>query len=615
MDSVCIVAASGQNVFFEELLAALEASLQRLGVTTERAVDHFPRIEDGRAYLFVPHEYVPLTRQEAHPTQAQLRRSVALCTEQPGTTWFDLAATVAEGAGGVIDINDEGTAALARRGVPAQTLRLGYVPEWDAWGGDESRARSYDVTFMGGYAKRRAQTLAACASALAGRRSALHLFETAVPHTSTSEAYFHGQRKWRHLAASRMILNVHRSPLAYLEWQRVIGAMVNGCVVVSEHSLGTAPLIPGEHFVSVSLESMPLALRALLDDEDRLKAMRHAAYRLLREELPLDASIGVLADALEHAAAASVADLPEGALQPRPRPLPAPAPTSEPERLARERTEIDVIRMALKELFLGQRALRRQLAAPARPAVDTSERYGPVRPAPPRISVVLTVYDYADTVGEAIASVAVSDRRDYELIVVEDASGDASLDAIRTALEQHPWVPATLIARGRNGGLAAARNLGVARARGEYVFILDADNAVYPHCLSRLADTLDADSEAAFAYGLLEVFDSHGARDLMSWLSWEPQRLRYGNFIDAMAMIRRSALLAVGGYTTDQRLYGWEDFALWCAIGDRGWRGVLVPEIVARYRTGLQSMITLTDIDASAAWAALVERYGVLTAV
>ena len=470
------------------------------------------------------------------------------------------------------------------------------------------------MTFMGGYAQRRAKMLASCAPALVGRRSALYLFETAVPHTSASEAYFHGQRKWRHLASSRMILNVHRSPLAYLEWQRVIGAMVNGCVVVSEHSLGAEPLVAGEHFVSVSQESMPLALRALLEDEDRLSAMRQAAYRLLREELTLDAGIGVLADALEHAAATSIAKLPEGALQPRPRPLPAPVPKSEPERLASERTEIDVIRMALKELFLGQRALRRQLTASAQPATDASERYGPVQRTLPRVSVVLTVYDYADTVGEAIASVALADRRDYELIVVEDASNDTSLDAIRAALAQHPWVPATLIARGRNGGLAAARNLGVERARGEYVFILDADNAVYPHCLSRLADTLDADPEAAFAYGLLEVFDSHGARDLMSWLSWDSERLRYGNFIDAMAMIRRSALLAAGGYTTDQRLYGWEDFALWCAFGDHGWRGVLVPEIVARYRTGLQSMITLTDIDASAAWAALVERYAVLTA-
>jgi glycosyltransferase involved in cell wall biosynthesis len=273
------------------------------------------------------------------------------------------------------------------------------------------------------------------------------------------------------------------------------------------------------------------------------------------------------------------------------------------------------MRMALKELFLGQRELRRRLEVPTRPdGADVVELHGPKRSTQPRVSVVLTVYDYVDTVGEAIASVALAEPLEAELIVVDDASNDGSLAAVRTALTEHPWLSATLIARGRNAGLAAARNLGVQHAGAEYVFILDADNGIYPRCLSLLANALDGNPDAAFAYGLLEVFDSRGPRDLMSWLAWDPIRLRYGNFIDAMAMIRRSALLETGGYSSDPRLYGWEDFALWCAFGDRGWRGVLVPEIVARYRRGLQSMITLTDIDASSAWAALAERYSVLTA-
>ena len=79
-------------------------------------------------------------------------------------------------------------------------------------------------------------------------------------------------------------------------------------------------------------------------------------------------------------------------------------------------------------------------------------------------------------------------------------------------------------------------------------------------------------------------------------------------------MIRRSAVEAAGGYTADRRLYGWEDFALWCALADMGLRGVRVPAIVARYRSSVQSMISLTDIDGSVAWTALTERYGVLTA-
>ena len=136
--AVCIVTASGQNLFFEELMDAVEAALADRGLTTERAVDHFPAAREGLAYLFVPHEYMPLVLPEAHPTQAQLDRSVALCTEQPGTHWFDEAAGVAARSARAVDLNREGVAELRRRGIGADLLQLGHVPGWDHWGGDES---------------------------------------------------------------------------------------------------------------------------------------------------------------------------------------------------------------------------------------------------------------------------------------------------------------------------------------------------------------------------------------------------------------------------------------------------------------------------------------------
>jgi hypothetical protein len=614
MDRVCIVSASGQNVFFDELLTALEGALVRAGVATSRAVDHFPRFEDGVAYLFVPHEYVPLTMPEAHPSEGQLKRSVALCTEQPGTAWFDDAAALAAKAGCAIDINDEGTRELRNRGIAAETLQLGHVPEWDHWGGDESRERPIDFTFMGGYTPRRGAILASCGPVLAGQRTEIHLFDTSTPHTADSPAFFSGDRKWDHLCASKVILNVHRSPLAYLEWQRVLGAMANGCVVLSEHSLGTAPLEPGKHFVSTSAEHVPAVLRALLADEALLAEIRRNAYETLREELPIDDKIHTLVHALERAARADIGMSARGRVQPIPRPRRPERPVPEPERLARARTEVDDVRTALKNVILAQGDLRRQLSAGANsPAPDRVERRAQRHRPYPRVSVLLTVYNYADVVGEAIASVAANDHDAFELVVVEDASTDESLEAVRRALADHPWLPSTLVARGRNHGLPAARNLALELARGEYVFILDADNALYPHCLSTLAAALDDESDAAFAYGILEVFDAGGPRDLMSWLAWDPYRLRYGNYIDAMAMLRKSVVLEAGGYTSDRRLYGWEDFALWCALADRGLRGRSVPAIVARYRASIESMISITNIDGAGAWTALTERYAILS--
>jgi hypothetical protein len=608
----CIVSASGQNVFFEEILAALEDALTSHGVRVDRSIDHFPRFEDGVAYLFVPHEYLPLTQPEAHPSPAHLRRSVALCTEQPGTSWFEEGAQVAQQAGRVLDINSEGTAELRRRGIAAATLQLGYVPGWDHWRGDESKARTYDVTFMGGYTPRRAAALAACGRVLVGRRTDLRLVDSSTPHTAESASFLSGARKWEHLAASKAIINIHRTPLAYMEWHRVVGAIENGCVVVTERSLGTTGLVAGEHYVSTSLDCLPATLRALLDDPPRMSAIRHAAYTTIRDELPLDASVPLLADALDDVSRASVRGRPRGRICPVASPRRLQPPPPEYERIASQRTEMDVARMALKDIILRQRVLERRLEASSGCVTDRIETYGPAH-VHPAVSVILTVHNYADVVGGAIRSVALSSHDDLELVVIDDASTDDSLDVVRSELADHGWLSATILAWGRNRGLPAARNAGVERARGRYVFILDADNEVYPHAFERLHNALEEDGDVVFAYGLLEAFDALGSRDLKSWLAWDPLQLRYGNFVDAMAMIRRSAVLAAGGYTLDPRLYGWEDFALWCEFAQRGWRGRLVPEIVARYRSSIHSMISIADIEASSAWSALVERYPFLS--
>jgi hypothetical protein len=604
---VCIVSASRQNVFFGELLDAVAGALTSAGLTVERALDHFPEPEPDLTYLFVPHEYTPLVLDTAQPTELHLRRTVALCTEQPGTQWFDLTAELAGRAGAVVDINPLGAAELRRRGIEARVLQLGYVAGWDCWHGDESVERPVDVTFMGGHTRRRAKAIARCGRALAGRRTELLLVESQVPHQADTAHYLSGDAKWRALAQAKLIVNVHRGELGYLEWQRVVEAIANGCVVVTEHSLGFEPLVPGEHFISATCDGLPAALEALLANPGEVARIRQAAYRFLVDELPITETIGPLVEALEIAAATPFE--PGVGIRTVPAPRELQMPPTLAAKFMEANSDLDVLRMATKELLLGQRELSRQVAELSSPGRrrDRIERHG-ADPQIPRVSVVLTVHNYADVVGEAIESVADSDFEAHELVIVEDASTDGSLEAIRAALRRCPWVPATVIARGRNGGLPAARNLGVEHSRGEYVFILDADNTIYPHALRRLVDTLDENPEARFAYGIIETFGASGPNGLMSWLGWDPARLGWGNFVDAMALVRRSAILTVGGYTTDRRLYGWEDFALWCAFADRRWWGIRVPEILARYRTG-HSMISITNIDAKAAWSALLERY------
>jgi hypothetical protein len=609
----CFVSASGQNAFFDELLSALRTELTQAGVPTEEAVDHFPPIADDLVYVFVPHEYFPLTYPEAHPTGAQMGRTVVLSTEQPGTHWFEENAVAAEHAGATLDINALGARELERRGIATRLIRLGYVPEWDGWGGREDEPRPIDFTFLGGYNQRRARILSRCGPVLSDRRSAIHIVDTTRPHTISSDKFLTGEPKWRHLASSKIILNVHRDERPYLEWQRMLSAAANGCVVVTEHSLEVDPLVPGEHFISATAESLPYAVAALLHDEEGLAGIRNATYDFLREELPLSASIPILAEEIERVGQRPVRVSGRTNGQ---KPAPLPAEPAEPDpywvRLLTRPDETDVIRMALKRLIVGQADLQRRVQWLEHPEGQEDDRitwFGRYQDLDPRVTVAVSLYNYEGYIAEALTSLAMSTFEEFEIVLVDDASTDDSLRVARETLERFPWLTGTIVARAANGGLPAARNLAFEHARADYVFILDADNVVYPHALERLAVRLDEDPGAAFAYGILEKFDAHGAYDLLSCLAWDPKLLRHGNYIDAMSLIRRTAFEAVGGYTTDPRLGGWEDLALWCAFAEAGMRGALVPEIVARYRAGRHSMISLTNIDASEAWSLLLERF------
>src|SRR6185312_2157172 len=131
------------------------------------------------------------------------------------THWFEESTEVAVGAGATLDIQTLGVEELRRRGVRARFLPLGYVPEWDVWGGADS-PRPIDATFLGGYTERRALLLARCASVLSNHRASIRLVENWRPHTADDSFFLSGDPKWRHLAASRIVFSAHRNPYAYL---------------------------------------------------------------------------------------------------------------------------------------------------------------------------------------------------------------------------------------------------------------------------------------------------------------------------------------------------------------------------------------------------------------
>ena len=119
-----------------------------------------------------------------------------------------------------------------------------------------------------------------------------------------------------------------------------------------------------------------------------------------------------------------------------------------------------------------------------------------------------------------------------------------------------------------------------------YVFPLDSDDVAAPGVLGRMADLLDADREAVVCFGDYEEFgDAQMVRAVPEQI--DPFRIAYANELAVSSMFRRSLLDELGGWGADgfsERSH--EDWNLWMAIAERGYRGVhLGPgEVVYRRR-------------------------------
>jgi len=101
----------------------------------------------------------------------------------------------------------------------------------------------------------------------------------------------------------------------------------------------------------------------------------------------------------------------------------------------------------------------------------------------PAVSVVIPCWRCAETIERAVASVAGQTLSALEVVLVDDASSDGTLDKLRalTKIYQAGWVK--VIALRDNGGPGLARNAGWGEARGEFIAFLDADDAWHPRKL------------------------------------------------------------------------------------------------------------------------------------
>jgi glycosyltransferase involved in cell wall biosynthesis len=207
------------------------------------------------------------------------------------------------------------------------------------------------------------------------------------------------------------------------------------------------------------------------------------------------------------------------------------------------------------------------------------------------VTVIIPLYNYAQYVADALDSVWHQTLRPIDLIVIDDRSTDSSLTVVMDWVKRNGgrFNRVVVLQNLVNSGLGLTRNVGFAAAETPYVFLLDADNRIFPHCLEYCHYAI-RDCGAAFIYPTIQGFGD--ATPLMSHEPFFPMRLAGGNYIDAMALVAKSAWSAVGGF--DHVQFGWEDFDFWCNCVERGLWGQGLDSILAEYRVHSGSMLHTT---------------------
>lgn len=243
-------------------------------------------------------------------------------------------------------------------------------------------------------------------------------------------------------------------------------------------------------------------------------------------------------------------------------------------------------------------ALRRMVQAHSHEQIalpETTTLFEAHRHAEARITVVIPCYNYAHFLEEALNSVRDQSLEALDLVVVDDVSTDNSLETALRWMQanQDRFGTVRLLQNRQNSRLAQSRNAAVDHAETEFYFPLDPDNFLDPDCLRLLLEQAD-DTRRGFVYPRLASVGN--ARLMPAPRDWNIHTLRNGNYIDAMALVRKSVWVCVGGYRHDARIIGWEDFEFWCKCAEQAIEGALCRDAVAFYRAHEASMLaTITD--------------------
>ena len=206
----------------------------------------------------------------------------------------------------------------------------------------------------------------------------------------------------------------------------------------------------------------------------------------------------------------------------------------------------------------------------------------------PIVSVVIPTYNRARDLERALASVRAQTFPDWEALVVDNHSTDDT-DAVIAKLAD-PRI--TLHKIHNRGVIAASRNLGIARARGEFVAFLDSDDWWMPEKLDASVAALRLGADIVYH----DLFSVKRAGQKWFWRRARTRRMTSPVFNDLVekgnglatsgVVIRTTLMREIGGFTEDAAMVAMEDYDAWIRASRLTERFVKIPRVLGYYWEG-----------------------------
>ena len=203
-------------------------------------------------------------------------------------------------------------------------------------------------------------------------------------------------------------------------------------------------------------------------------------------------------------------------------------------------------------------------------------------PPGPLISILLPVCDPSpEHLKAALESVSAQTYQGYELVLADDGSRSPQVLALLAAAAARPRVK--LARRATRGGISAALNSALELAAGEWVCVLDHDDALSPDALAWVAWTAAEQAELDLIYSDEDKLDPSGARiDPFYKPEWSPDLLLSINYLCHLCVLRRRLVVELGGFRGAYD--GAQDYDLFLRAGPR-LRGVArIPRLLYHWR-------------------------------